>query len=309
MTTKHHRIVVEGDDATNYSAYSPDIPGVVATGATREECERELREAIDFHLEGLDQDEAAAAAHTTGPLLGFADVSMRYPQGHRAITVLNRVSFEVQAGMQVGVLGGRRSGKSTLLRLAAGIETPSGGTVHFDGRDITAMSVRGRERFMRRRVALIGEPAWPSQNVRVVDYVGLPLLARGLSDNEAMHDAYRLLSQVGIADRADQLMRALSLVDRLWVMLARALAIEPSLLLVDEPAVIPGIYESSTFLEALRSFARAQQITLMIASEEVTALGTDVSMSIKGGELRTVEKQAEIIDFPAQSTARKDRNR
>jgi predicted RNase H-like HicB family nuclease len=46
-----YRIVVEGDDSSNYSAYSPDVPGVVATGDTREECERELRAAIEFHLE------------------------------------------------------------------------------------------------------------------------------------------------------------------------------------------------------------------------------------------------------------------
>jgi predicted RNase H-like HicB family nuclease len=55
MTAHNHRIIVEGDDGSNYSAYSPDVPGVVATGATREECEREIQEAIRFHLEGLAQ--------------------------------------------------------------------------------------------------------------------------------------------------------------------------------------------------------------------------------------------------------------
>ena len=47
------RIVIEGDEATNFSAYSPDLPGVAATGATREECEAQMREAIAFHIEGL----------------------------------------------------------------------------------------------------------------------------------------------------------------------------------------------------------------------------------------------------------------
>ncbi len=56
MTEHRYLIVIEGDGETNYSAYSPDIPGVAATGATREECEREMREAIEFHLEGLAQD-------------------------------------------------------------------------------------------------------------------------------------------------------------------------------------------------------------------------------------------------------------
>src|SRR5262249_9910029 len=56
MSERRYLIVVEGGRATNFSAYSPDIPGVVATGATREECEREMREAIEFHLEGLAVD-------------------------------------------------------------------------------------------------------------------------------------------------------------------------------------------------------------------------------------------------------------
>lgn len=56
MTEHRYLIVIEGGGETNYSAYSPDVPGVAATGATREECEREMREAIAFHLEGLAQD-------------------------------------------------------------------------------------------------------------------------------------------------------------------------------------------------------------------------------------------------------------
>jgi predicted RNase H-like HicB family nuclease len=55
MSTRY-LIVIEGDGTTNFSAYSPDVPGVAATGATREECEREMREALAFHLEGLRED-------------------------------------------------------------------------------------------------------------------------------------------------------------------------------------------------------------------------------------------------------------
>jgi predicted RNase H-like HicB family nuclease len=53
MTERRYLIVIEGADGANYSAYAPDVPGVVATGATREECEREMQAAIAFHLEGV----------------------------------------------------------------------------------------------------------------------------------------------------------------------------------------------------------------------------------------------------------------
>ena len=53
MTGRRYLIVIEGVEGVNFSAYAPDLPGVVATGATEAECEREMRDAIDFHLEGL----------------------------------------------------------------------------------------------------------------------------------------------------------------------------------------------------------------------------------------------------------------
>jgi predicted RNase H-like HicB family nuclease len=66
MTAQRYLIVIEGDDHTNYSAYSPDVPGVAATGASREECEREMRDAIEFHLEGLTEDgEVLPEPHST----------------------------------------------------------------------------------------------------------------------------------------------------------------------------------------------------------------------------------------------------
>jgi predicted RNase H-like HicB family nuclease len=53
MTERRYLIVIEGGDDVNFSAYAPDLPGCVATGATLEECEREMREAITFHIDGL----------------------------------------------------------------------------------------------------------------------------------------------------------------------------------------------------------------------------------------------------------------
>jgi predicted RNase H-like HicB family nuclease len=66
MSVRRYLIIIEGNGETNYSAYSPDVPGVAATGMTPEACEREMREAITFHLEGLVQDgEQAPEPHST----------------------------------------------------------------------------------------------------------------------------------------------------------------------------------------------------------------------------------------------------
>ena len=89
------------------------------------------------------------------PLLSFANVSKRYPDGGREIVVLDRVCMELDAGVAVGLYGARRSGKSTLLRTAAGIELPDSGAVRFDGRDIAAMSPAERGRLLRGAIAFM----------------------------------------------------------------------------------------------------------------------------------------------------------
>jgi energy-coupling factor transporter ATP-binding protein EcfA2 len=106
-------------------------------------------------------------------------------------------------------------------------------------------------------------------------------------------------------------MSSLSLVDRLWVTLAHALALEPSLLFVDEPAVIPSYGELGRFLEALRVFASEQRMTLMVASGESEALWSlDVLMSIGDGKLHSMEREAAaVIDFPTRKVSDAERRK
>ena len=66
MNARRYLVIIEGNGQANYSAYSPDVPGVAATGATQEDCERQMREAITFHLEGLARDgEPLPEPHST----------------------------------------------------------------------------------------------------------------------------------------------------------------------------------------------------------------------------------------------------
>lgn len=306
MTAQRHRIVIEGDDMTNYSAYSPDLPGVVATGATREACEREMQEAIEFHLEGLEQDEPSGKADAAEPLLAFENVDKRYDKAGQEIIVLDDVSFEIATGATVAVMGARRAGKSTLLRLAAGFEMPSRGAVRFEGHDMTAMSPRKRERLLRGRIALISSQAWPAGNTTVIDFAAMPFTVEGISLAEASIRARRLLDRMEIADLADERMRGISLADRPRVLLAQAVAREPTLLLVDEPATIPSGSEGERFVALLRAVAAEHKITLVIASEEMAMLdGVEMLMSIGGGQLRSIERRAAIIDFPKRRAAQK----
>lgn len=234
------------------------------------------------------------------PLLSFEHVSKRYRDGYREIVVLDSASFEVDSSVFIGVWGAPRSGKSTLLRLMAGVESPDRGQVHFDGYDIDAMSLLQRERLLRGDIALMATGDWhPRAHETVVEYVALSLGSGASSVSEAKRGARRALDRVRMTDHADESTRSLSLAERVRAMLARALVREPRLLLVDEPALVPSLVERDALYGLLREVTKELAATLVVASEEMAPLhGAEVVMSIGDGELCSTDERGTIVGFP-----------
>ncbi len=250
-----------------------------------------------------------APSSTAGPapLLRFEQVSKAYPDGCRRIEVLEKVSFEVHRGEHIAILGSRRTGKSTLLRLAAGIEAPDEGRIDFQGYNLARMPTLLRERLLRDRIGLLASEDWhPAKGERVVDLVALPLVSDGATMHEARSRARKTLSWAGASDCADDLAAPLAIGERMRVLLARALVRQPRLLLVDEPAVVPSLEERKALYELLREGAREHNAALLVASEDTEAgRGTDMLMSIGGGDLvRVGGEPAKVVPFPPRHLPR-----
>lgn len=237
-------------------------------------------------------------------LLRIGEVSKAYPDGGGYVSVFERATLEVREATHVGVYGKRRSGKSTLLRIAAGIERPDSGSILFDGVDLTALAPRALARVLRSRLAYIALGDWrPNPGESVAQHLALALGGEGLTVRQAERRALRELGAVGVsAADAHSPASRLSLVDRTRVMFARALAHEPRLIVIDDPVLTPSVSERDTLYALLREISRQRRIALLVASEDFAALqGFDVFVSISARELCCSDGNATIVPFPAPS--------
>jgi lipoprotein-releasing system ATP-binding protein len=240
------------------------------------------------------------------PLLSFLNVSKRHLDGGREIVVLDKVSLDIDAGVSVGLYGARRSGKSTLLRMAAGIALADSGTVFFNGRDMAGMSAGERGRLLRAEIAFMASGDWRTNpGESVVDHVATSLGSEGLTMRDARRRALRVLGQVGVgASQTEEATASLSLDERARVMLARALVREPRLLVLDEPALMPNLTDRDEFYALLRRVAQEHAMALLLASEDLAALqGVGVLMSIADGEVTTTDHRGSVVQLPRRRAA------
>lgn len=224
-----------------------------------------------------------------------------YPDGSRELVVLDDVSFKLEPGDFAGLYGKRRSGKSTLLRIAAGIEPPDSGSVRVEGRDLASMSPNKRAEFLRERVALAHSFFGGSERNRLVsERVGMALRIDGdTTGRQATRQAHESLREMGVQDCYNAPLCRLSLGERIRVELARALVRRPQVLLVDDPPPLQSPSEGSDLYELLRSIGEESGRTVVLASSELDlAQQAHRLMRLSQGDLRVMDRQATVFEFP-----------
>ena len=167
------------------------------------------------------------------PLIQVQNLSKSVPDSGRMLTILDDVSFDVQAGETVAIIGASGSGKSTLLGLLAGLDLPTGGDVQVDGQSLFAWDEEQRAHWRAEQVGFVFQSFQLLPAMTALENVMLPLELAAHPD--AHRIARELLGRVGLAERAGHYPRTLSGGDQQRVALARAFASSPRLLFADEP--------------------------------------------------------------------------
>jgi putative ABC transport system ATP-binding protein len=182
------------------------------------------------------------------------------------LTILDDVSFTVEPGTTVAIVGASGSGKSTLLGLLAGLDLPSSGRVIAAGQDIFALDEDARAAWRARHVGFVFQSFQLLPQMTALENVMLPLELAG--DPQAGARARELLARVGLAERAAHYPRTLSGGEQQRVALARAFAGSPPLLLADEPTGSLDAATGERVIELLFQLNREAGATLVLVTHD-----------------------------------------
>jgi len=204
-------------------------------------------------------------------VIEFAEVRKTYPQGGREVRALDGLSLKLAPGELTSIMGPSGSGKSTLLHLAGGLDLPTSGTVTIEGRATASMSDEELTLLRRSRIGFVFQFFNLIPTLRVVENVSLPLLLAGARQGDARAKVEALLDRVGLSGRREHFPDELSGGEMQRTAIARALVVEPAIVLADEPT---GNLDSTTgrgILEILRDVADREKRTVVMVTHDANA--------------------------------------
>jgi ABC-type cobalamin/Fe3+-siderophores transport system ATPase subunit len=241
----------------------------------------------------------------TVELLSLRGVYLGFRRGEQhVVQALRGVSLDVDVGEVVSVLARRAQGKTTLLRVAAGMWRPGAGKVYFEGQDLWELSDRERSGLLARRIALV-RPVAPGVDVPILVHVETPLRVV-CGKREARRGALAALERVGASDCVGQRWGSLADWERALVALAQGIARKPSLLLVDDLTATLGLVETDELTRLIDTLCGEMEMgVLMSVSDANATVWSGRIATLSGGELLEPPRPPRgepdnVIEFPGE---------
>ena len=195
--------------------------------------------------------------------LSIQDLVVEYVSGAETVRPIDGLSLDVAAGSLVILLGPSGCGKTTLLSCLGGILRPSGGAIKFGDVDVTALDARGLSTYRRETVGIVFQAFNLVPSLTALENVMVPLLASGMPRRAAHKRAGQLLARVGLEERMAHRPGDLSGGQQQRVAVARAVALDPPLVLADEPTAHLDFIQVEEILRLIRELASGDRMVVV----------------------------------------------
>jgi len=229
----------------------------------------------------------------TVPVLSLREVTKTIDTGTHRVEILKGISFEIDRGEFVAVMGASGSGKSTLLGLVAGLDTPTSGSILIEGEEISRLGEDALAVLRGRKIGFVFQSYQLIPTLTALENVLLPAELAGEDSALARDRARELLKTVGLEERLDHYPVQLSGGEQQRVALARAFIRKPPLLLADEPTGNLDSVNGKHVLELLLSLNRREGATLVLVTHdrELASHATRI-ITLRDGQILSDERRA-----------------
>ncbi|MEV4513566.1 ABC transporter ATP-binding protein [Dactylosporangium sp. NPDC049525] len=196
------------------------------------------------------------------------DVTREYALDGVTVPALRGVSFTVDAGDYVAIIGPSGSGKSTLMHLLGGLDRPTAGSLRIGGRDVAGLDPQALAKLRNETIGFVFQSFHLLARTTAVDNVALPLVYRGMRAGERRRRAVAMLERVGLGHRLDHRPNQLSGGEQQRVAIARALVTDPQVLLADEPTGNLDSKNGQAVLALLETLNQEQGVALVVVTHD-----------------------------------------
>ena len=242
----------------------------------------EMKKKLELIKIKLQNDANLKPQEKNKKILKLVDIKKHFSMGETSVKAINGISLTIKEGEFVAVLGASGSGKSTLLSLIAGLLHPTDGKILLNEKNIVNLPENDLADIRRNEIGLIFQFFHLNDTLTSVKNIELPLLIAGMSPVKRRKKALSLLKLVGLSNRESHFPHELSGGEKQRIGIARALAINPLVLLADEPTGDLDSTTSEGIIDHLVSINQSQGVTVIMVTHDEEALRNGMRVLLIG---------------------------
>ncbi len=238
-------------------------------------------------------------SENSSPILRIRNLRKTYMQGKIPVNALDGVSFDVNKGEILSIVGPSGSGKSTLLSMIGLLDKPTDGSVFINDIEITKASESETPRLRREKIGFVFQHFNLLSTLTAMENVDIAMRFNGISKKKRRERAFELLTMVGLGDRIKHKPSELSGGQQQRVAIARALANDPAIILADEPTGAVDTKTREVIVELLKGLSKKGHTTIVVTHDMDVARQTDRIITMRDGKISGDSKTESLIENDA----------
>jgi len=221
----------------------------------------------------------------TTPIIQLDDVCKSYLTGEVDTQVLKHISFSIQEGEFVAIMGPSGSGKSTLMHILGGLDLPSSGTYYLDSQDVATLTDAKLAEIRNKEIGFVFQAYHLLGRRSAIKNVSLPMYYAGIPHDKQLETAKAILAKVGLESRENFVPSQLSGGQKQRVAIARALAMYPRIILADEPTGNLASDQGQEIMHLFEQLHAQGHTIIVITHEKRIAMYADRLITVQDGEI------------------------